>query len=61
MAMTDFPTEEQHRLRKNPAQIGHIVTVCPKCHVNNFWTKSQEIGGEMYYWQRCGSCGYEES
>lgn len=59
--MTDFPTEEQHKLRKNLGQINHLVTECPSCHVNNFWTKSQEIGDDTFYWQLCASCGYSES
>jgi ribosomal protein S27AE len=60
--MTDFTTEEQHKLRKTPGgAINHLVTECPKCHVNNFWAKSKEINGETYYWQECASCGYSES
>jgi ribosomal protein S27AE len=62
MAMTDFTTEEQHKLRKVPGgQINSLVTLCPNCGVNNFWTKYREIKGETYYWQECKSCGYKES
>ena len=59
--MTDLTTEQDHRVRKNPGQISHLVTICPECGVNNFWTKYQEIKGETYYWQLCRSCGYKES
>jgi hypothetical protein len=62
MAMTDFPTEEQHKLRKVPGGlINHLIDLCPKCGEFNFWTKYQEIQGEMYYFQHCNSCGYEEA
>ena len=54
-------TEEQHLRRRNLGQIGHLVTVCPSCGVNNLWTKYQQIQGETYYWQECASCGYKET
>jgi ribosomal protein S27AE len=62
MSLNEPITEEQHRLRKVPGgSINHLVTRCPKCGVNNFWTHYREIQGEMYYWQTCSSCEYTES
>jgi len=54
------PSEEQHRVRRNLGQIGHLVTVCPECGVNNLWTKSETINGETYYYQLCASCEYKQ-
>ena len=55
-------TQEQHKMRKVPGGlINHLITTCPSCGVNNFWTKYQEINGETYYWQQCASCGYKET
>jgi predicted nucleic-acid-binding Zn-ribbon protein len=53
-------TEAQHAVRRNLGQIGHLIDVCPKCGVNNLWTKTETINGESYYYQLCASCGHLE-
>jgi hypothetical protein len=56
----DPTTEQEYRLRKHPSNIRHMVTICPNCGINNFWTKTETINGVAYYWQECASCGLKE-